>query len=175
MNALKKDLNRAELEGSSLSIIMADLDHFKEINDRWGHLAGDAVIRFVSEKMNASIRVSDSAGRYGGEEFMVVLPSCEVEMAQAKAERLRISIENGAIDFLAKKDSDDVLRVTASFGVASSTNKHRLDSESLVREADLALYRAKQNGRNRVEIAPDFKVEEIKKQYLPEDDGIANN
>ncbi|MDA8091892.1 MAG: diguanylate cyclase [Actinomycetota bacterium] len=155
ISALKKGLDRAVHEGTSLSVIMADLDHFKQVNDRRGHLAGDAVIRFVAHQVLSSIRVSDSAGRYGGEEFLIVLPSCDMKAALTKAERLRMSIEKGHIDYSTKNNPDEILRVTASFGVASSAKEHRLDAESLVHEADLALYRAKQNGRNRIEKAAD--------------------
>ena len=160
MAAVKRDLRRTALEETSLSVIMADLDHFKQINDRRGHLAGDAVIRFVAREMLSSIRASDSAGRYGGEEFMIVLPSCGLERASAIAERLRKSLETGNIVLPAKSDMKDIFRITASFGVAASTKERRLDADSLVHEADLALYRAKQNGRNRVETAPDFSEAE---------------
>jgi diguanylate cyclase (GGDEF)-like protein len=122
---------------------MIDLDYFKEINDNHGHQAGDDVIRVVGKMLNEEMRKYDQAGRYGGEEFFVVLPDSSLEQALGIAERLQTRFADTDI-----AAADTVLRVTASFGVAvfrpGESREHWMD------RADKAMYRAKQSGRNRV-------------------------
>jgi diguanylate cyclase (GGDEF)-like protein len=150
LRTLAQELSRAERKEKSVGVIMADIDYFKKINDTYGHLAGDVVLRLTAGKMHSQMRAYDSIGRYGGEEFLIILPDCSCEYAAAFAERLRLCVSCDRIDTREGK-----IPVTISFGVAAS-GKHRLtDVDSLVSAADRALYRAKNNGRNRVEVAPD--------------------
>jgi diguanylate cyclase (GGDEF)-like protein len=145
---LGKELARSERDGVCVSVIMADIDHFKEVNDTFGHLAGDAVLRLTSEKMQALMRAYDSIGRYGGEEFLIVLPDCCGECAAAFAQRLCLRISGDRMD-----TSEGLIPVSISLGVASSSSAASPGEHSLIRAADAALYRAKQKGRNRVEVA----------------------
>jgi len=150
LGTLDKELARSEREGGCVSIIMADIDHFKMVNDMYGHLAGDTVLRITAKKMHSMERAYDSIGRYGGEEFLFVLPECCTECATAFAERLRSCISIDSID-----TSEGKIPITISLGVATSHKDGRMDEISLVKAADKALYKAKENGRNRVEVASD--------------------
>jgi diguanylate cyclase (GGDEF)-like protein len=150
LGILDKELARSERDGVCVSVIMVDIDHFKMVNDTYGHLAGDAVLRITAEKMHSMERSYDSIGRYGGEEFLIVLPECCLECAIAFAERLRSCISQDSMD-----TSEGMIAVTISLGVATSCRDMKRNEHSLVRIADTALYKAKENGRNRVEIAPD--------------------
>jgi diguanylate cyclase (GGDEF)-like protein len=135
----------AERRGVPMSAIMIDLDHFKRLNDQFGHGAGDTVLREVARVIMASLRATDVACRYGGEELLVLLPDCALDTAVQTAERLRIQIE--ALSDVSKGQS-----VTASFGVASAPETTARPGE-LMAVADTALYQAKKLGRNRVEVA----------------------
>jgi diguanylate cyclase (GGDEF)-like protein len=148
LRILGLELARAGREGSSVGVIMADLDHFKRVNDTYGHMAGDAVLRVTSRRMLSVFRSYDAIGRYGGEEFLVVLPGCVGKCIAGIAERLRKTIGDERMDTPA-----GMIPVTMSLGVAGSGKEQRPDVNSLVQAADAALYRAKDNGRNRVEIA----------------------
>ncbi len=142
LNKLDEELSRSSRDGSPVSVLMVDLDRFKSINDSRGHLAGDAVLREAAGRLKAAARRYDSVGRYGGEEFLVVLPGCDADDAALQGERVREAI--GGFPFLALSQP---VAVTASLGVACSS---RCLPESLVREADDALYLAKAGGRNMV-------------------------
>jgi diguanylate cyclase (GGDEF)-like protein len=131
-----------------LGLLMLDLDHFKAINDRWGHLAGDEVLRRVAQVLLNTIRVGDSAYRYGGEEFAVLLAEADLATARGVGERVRQAIENLEIPL----DEGNV-KITASVGVAIYP-VHGKSSQQLVAAADAALYAAKHAGRNRVSEAP---------------------
>jgi diguanylate cyclase (GGDEF)-like protein len=148
LRILKHELSRAEREGSKVSAIMVDLDHFKRVNDNYGHLAGDAVLRQTARRMLSLLRSYDYIGRYGGEEFTIVLPGCDGESASAFAERLRLLIGNQPMDI-----PEGMISVTISLGMSTSNPNTRNDVDSLIQAADQALYRAKGNGRNRVETA----------------------
>jgi two-component system, cell cycle response regulator len=148
LEMLDKELARAAREGQALSLLMVDLDRFKEINDTHGHAAGDAVLRESARRMREAIRTYDSVGRYGGEEFLIVLPGCDGDSAVSQAERVRETV--GGSPFLVGPRS---LAVTCSIGTSSRTIPSAEDVDALLREADLALYRAKADGRNRVEPA----------------------
>jgi len=146
---LGQELARAKREGKCVSIIMADLDRFKVINDTYGHMAGDVVLRSTALKMHSTMRHYDYIGRYGGEEFLVILPECCRECAAAFAERLRLRVCTDLVD-----TPEGMIPVTISLGVAASATEQQMpDAESLVKAADAALYQAKEHGRNRVEIA----------------------
>ncbi len=152
LDALQSTLARTSRDDEPVSVMMMDLDRFKQTNDTYGHLAGDAVLREAAKRMKAAVRRYDSVGRYGGEEFLIVLPGCAVDAAYSQAERIREAV--GSQPFLAGPHS---LTVTCSIGVAGRAHPSESDTDSLVREADLALYVAKGRGRNRVE-RPDDAV-----------------
>ena len=141
---LKRMVAHAGRTLSPLSAVMLDLDHFKQVNDRFGHGAGDGVLASVGEALTSKLRGSDFGGRYGGEEFLVLLPGTDQSGALALAEKLRAAIE--ALEF-----QQPELQVTASFGIATYP-LDALDADALVRMADRALYAAKAQGRNRVEL-----------------------
>ena len=146
LERLNAELARAGRDQKPVSIVMADLDHFKKINDAHGHLAGDAVLREAASRMRSAVRVYDDIGRYGGEEFLVVLPGCAEEGALQQAERLRACISESPI-----VTPEALLAVTLSLGVACGVPGQ--DQRSLLLAADEALYRAKRNGRDRIEAA----------------------
>jgi two-component system cell cycle response regulator len=143
LETLQRELNRSRRENQSLAVIMADIDHFKQINDTHGHLVGDRVLRQTAQRLQAMLRPYDTVGRYGGEEFLVVLPGCGATEALALAERLRQGMAAEPI-----ADNDQAFQVTLSFGV--SVWNSRISGQELLQSADSALYDAKRNGRNRV-------------------------
>jgi diguanylate cyclase (GGDEF)-like protein len=138
-------LRRCRQEGMSFSLVMFDLDHFKRVNDTHGHAAGDAVLRAFAESCLAIIRPNDLFGRYGGEEFVVVLPHATIEAAYVMADRIRNAFATAPVG-IAGID----LRCTASAGVASATSDS-MSLEDIIKTADACLYEAKAHGRNRVE------------------------
>jgi two-component system cell cycle response regulator len=152
LRILGRQLSRAEREGGDVSVVMADLDHFKRVNDTHGHMAGDAVLRQTARRMVSQVRDYDYIGRYGGEEFLLVLPGCDGKRAGNLAERVCQSIGSESMDI-----PEGMIPVTISLGVASTRKASKSDADSLVQAADLALYRAKENGRNRVEIVPELE------------------
>ena len=131
-------------KGDPVSVLMIDADHFKSINDHFGHQVGDRALRFIAEVIAKNLRESDVAGRYGGEEFSVVLPATRLEGAKLVAERIRRLCETGTISA-----GGQSLKVTVSIGVTAQERVGVLDAEDIVRRADEALYRAKSLGRNR--------------------------
>lgn len=136
-----EEIERAHQHRTPLGLVMFDLDHFKHINDSHGHDVGDAVLRGVMEVVRWNVRVGDVIGRWGGEEFMLLLPGSDLRDALGVAERLRAGI--------AAHHVEPVERVTASFGVV--VLEHAEGFDALVKRVDVALYRAKSAGRNRVE------------------------
>ena len=153
LKKLDQELAQTKRNGGKISIIMADLDNFKSVNDTYGHMAGDAVLRIVTQRMLERMRPYDALGRYGGEEFLVVLPASNQEAATALAERMRSIISETPVD-----TSEGLLPITMSLGVATSCRDHLLEAAALVRAADAALYQAKQAGRNRVAVATDSRT-----------------
>ena len=148
LNILEKELDRAGRQNGDLAVIMGDLDHFKKVNDTYGHVAGDAVLVEVAARMKNNIRLYDSAGRYGGEEFLLVLPGCTTDEVMIIAHRILESISKDPVMF-----NNIPIKVTISLGVAVNRVGEIVATTELVQLADTALYRAKQNGRNRVEQA----------------------
>lgn len=140
VSRLRGEVERSRREGTPLSIILADLDFFKKINDTYGHPAGDVVLKEASAIFQRMVRSYDWVGRYGGEEFLLVLPGSGFMQARDRAEELRIAIEETRV-----VDGNNIISLSASFGVASG---FPISAEELIREADAALYRAKNNGRN---------------------------
>lgn len=148
LEVLERELARAARDGSPLSVIMADVDHFKDVNDSFGHPAGDRVLVGVVENLRAALRPYDAVGRFGGEEFLAVLPRCDATAAQAIAERMRGKVEAERFE-----TSSGVVRATLSLGVATMVPAPETDAPGLIEAADRALYRAKADGRNCVAIA----------------------
>ncbi|MFP4481487.1 MAG: GGDEF domain-containing protein [Thermovirgaceae bacterium] len=145
MDQLKDMVGDAESKGTPLSVFMADLDHFKDINDTWGHAAGDRILEAVGRLFSENLRNEDLPARIGGEEFLVLLPGLGEDEAYRCAERIRKMVEALKLEYPPKP-------VTCSFGV--STLKGGETSDDMLRRSDEALYRAKEAGRNRVERAP---------------------
>jgi diguanylate cyclase (GGDEF)-like protein len=143
-DVLRRELARCRREGQTLGIMVVDVDHFKRINDRFGHGAGDAALVTVVQRIAASLRPYDLVGRYGGEEFLVVAPGCDLELTQRLAERIRAAVSDEAV-FLGNEN----MTLTVSLGITLGTAES--DPEFLVAAADSAMYQAKWNGRNRVE------------------------
>jgi two-component system, cell cycle response regulator len=146
MDTLEKEFDRIRRKGGSLSLVVLDIDHFKQVNDTYGHQKGDIVLAAVAETTRAELRGYDIAVRYGGEEFMVVLPETPLAEGIAMAERLRSSV--GQMVFPPPMET---LTVTVSLGVSTYPSDPVDSVDQLIRTADEALYRAKSAGRNRVE------------------------
>ena len=152
LEVLDVELRRARRSHLPLSVIMFDLDHFKEVNDRYGHLCGDAVLAAVGSRMRDVLRGSDLKCRYGGEEFLVLLPETPIEGAKRVADTLRREISDLPIHW-----KDETLQITASFGVTMALPSE-IDSEAIIGRADAALYRAKEQGRNCVRLSAELAM-----------------
>jgi diguanylate cyclase (GGDEF)-like protein len=148
LDTLRREQSRQMREGGSFGIVMVDLDHFKKINDMYGHMCGDVVLQEASKRMRASVRPYDTIGRYGGEEFLIVVPSSDGLGTMGLAERIRKTIESTPVT----THWGDV-PITASLGIAASESANPLNPDTILRLADEALYRAKEQGRNRSELA----------------------
>jgi diguanylate cyclase (GGDEF)-like protein len=147
---IDSEINRAVRHGSPMSLLMLDIDHFKRINDTWGHTAGDQVLQSIGKLLRDSCRVYDVPGRYGGEEFCIVLPETRVGNTGAVAERIRQRLASTTVPC-----GDSSVVVTASIGIAGMDAPEALEVLSpgaLIDRADRALYSAKTRGRNRVEM-----------------------
>lgn len=145
IHILEKELERSKRDKKSVGLIMADLDNFKQINDTYGHQSGDMVLREISKRLNSVLRPYDSIGRYGGEEFLMVLPGCELKPAAKTAERLCKGVAFDGINISSGK-----ILATISAGVVSSEDMEEVTAEELIKRADEALYEAKAKGRNRI-------------------------
>jgi two-component system cell cycle response regulator len=154
MGLLHRETQRSVRIGEPLGVMMVDLDHFKQINDAYGHQTGDAVLREVSQRLLASVRNYDYVGRYGGEEFLIVLAECTASDLAATAERMRAHVSGKPVE----TDAGSI-PVTVSIGLVTghAAGGALLKGEELLRVAEVALYRAKTNGRNRVEPAPETR------------------
>jgi diguanylate cyclase (GGDEF)-like protein len=138
---LETQYHLAQRYNTPFGIIMLDIDHFKNINDTYGHLVGDEVLKQLAKILKQNVRDTDSVGRWGGEEFLIICPSTEIEAVEKVAQNLRIKIQNH--DF-----SNGISQITSSFGIACYKSEQNLTS--LIKEVDDALYLAKENGRNQV-------------------------
>lgn len=139
---LSKEFNRARRYAHPLTVVLTDIDHFKQVNDTHGHLAGDEVLRIISRRLQNSLRDADILGRYGGEEFLIVLPNTGTRGGKVLAERLRHAIESEPVTF-----GDIHLTINISLGITELREDSR-DYEQLIGEADKALYQSKEGGRN---------------------------
>jgi diguanylate cyclase (GGDEF)-like protein len=148
---LENELSRIRRENIPISVVMLDLDRFKNVNDTYGHMAGDFVLRQVSSRMVSVIRDYDTVGRYGGEEFFLIFPGCDQKMVVDLSERIRSSIAD-----IPMNTSEGVFSITASLGTATLIDSVEITPDDLIAAADAALYKAKDNGRNRIESAPLF-------------------
>lgn len=149
LERLERELNRCQREVSRMGIIIMDIDHFKRVNDNFGHQVGDLVLQEFSNILVKLCRSYDFIGRYGGEEFIVCLPGADKWNTYQIAERIRSTIENKKT-LLPNKESS--VSITASFGIASMEPRQIKSADKLINEADEALYRAKAQGRNRIEM-----------------------
>jgi diguanylate cyclase (GGDEF)-like protein len=145
MEILMRELVRGFRERSPVAVIMMDLDHFKQVNDKYGHIVGDRVLQEASQRLLSSVRPYDGVGRYGGEEFLMVLPGCDESSVFHRAESMRLAISEMPV-----KSGELSLSVTASFGATVCPTGCNIDSLPLIHLADEALYDAKRSGRNRV-------------------------
>jgi diguanylate cyclase (GGDEF)-like protein len=143
---MEREVERGRRSAEPLGVLLVDIDHFKSVNDRYGHPAGDAVLRELGQRLRHGMRSYDWAGRYGGEEFLIVLSNCDPDNVAACAERLREAVAS-----LPFHTASADLPVTVSIGTAVTSPEHPFTASQLVGLADEALYRAKDNGRNRVE------------------------
>jgi diguanylate cyclase (GGDEF)-like protein len=151
---LRRELARCRRENQTLGVIVADVDHFKRINDHYGHGAGDAALVAIVQRISATLRPYDLMGRYGGEEFLIIAPGCDLDLTHKLAERIRTAVSCEVVDL-----GNENIAVTVSLGATLGTAAS--DPEFLVAVADAAMYQAKRDGRNRVEIGlelPDCDV-----------------
>ena len=149
---IKQEVANAKRRHASLCGIMTDIDYFKIVNDTYGHAAGDLVLKVVAKIVRSQLREYDIAGRYGGEEFSIILPFTKIEEAQKVAERLRKTIESKVIDISKVNNESETkeIKITMSLGVYQMQDGD--DDSDLMKKADKALYQAKNTGRNKVVI-----------------------
>jgi len=149
LDRVKQELHRSAREGSSLCLIMVDIDHFKKINDTYGHPVGDVVLKEIAARLKKQLRPYDIIGRYGGEEFMIAISKADKEIGKTIAERLRLAICDRPFE-----TDDKKINVSISLGLACIKPQlgDQIDEllEKILKSADFALYRAKENGRNQV-------------------------
>jgi diguanylate cyclase (GGDEF)-like protein len=160
---LRKEADRAFRTHGPLALAMIDVDRFKAINDTYGHPAGDTILREASRRLRGAMRTYDSLGRYGGDEFLAVFPSCNPEAASQFAESFRARIDHQAVEV-----PEGVIPISLSIGVAALEDLRDLKAKSLVRIADAALYRAKLAGRNCVALATAQDLENERSKHFQE-------
>jgi len=149
LNALTQELLRAERNRHPLAVLIADLDHFKEVNDTHGHPVGDTVLREAAQRLRETARSYDHVGRVGGEEFLIIVPNCDLVELRECGERFRSAISDMPFD-----TSSGQLTITVSIGATVWSSEHPLSPELLFKMADYALYRMKSRGRNGIDIVP---------------------
>ncbi|MFA6132680.1 MAG: diguanylate cyclase [Phycisphaerae bacterium] len=165
MGLLDKEFARTARNGSHVGVVMADIDNFKDVNDTFGHPTGDVLLTEVAKRLATEMRSYEYVGRYGGEEFLIILADCDTQAAMGAAERLRYAVAAKTFDV-----GNLRLPITLSFGVASTSQLRSPTQGLLVQIADAAMYRAKRAGRNRVECAADLSDYNLAgaSLYLPE-------
>ncbi len=146
-HVIQNEIERNYRDHRSLALAIIDIDHFKSINDNWGHDGGDKVLKDISRIMKSNIRQSDTLARIGGEEFAVIMPNIRQHLAREVMERLRLDIENSAMYV-----DDNKLRITVSIGTAVTEPNQMMTADELYNKSDQMLYQAKNSGRNKVVI-----------------------
>jgi diguanylate cyclase (GGDEF)-like protein len=150
LEQLERELERAARYHRPLTVAMADLDHFKEVNDRYGHLAGDALLNRVAQVAASGLLSTDAIGRYGGEEFLIVLPETDIAGACAVAEKIRGLVQRASVPM----EDGSLAQVTISIGLSTlqdfGPRQSRVTARDLIAAADRSLYEAKNSGRNRI-------------------------
>ncbi len=154
LEKIRDQVGRSRRSGEAFSLVMGDIDYFKKINDTWGHDCGDDVLRWVSQTMEGEVREQDTVSRWGGEEFLILLPKTDIQGAVSLAEKLRQVVEAGRP---VCRDSEGEIPLTMTFGAAAGTGD--VPVRRLISQADAALYQGKESGRNRVVSAPEKGVE----------------
>jgi diguanylate cyclase (GGDEF)-like protein len=149
LDIFQREISRGARENRPVGVVLADLDHFKMVNDTHGHFAGDAVLREFARRMQSATRPYDAVGRYGGEEFLIILPGCDPTCTANQAERMRAALASDAMTI-----NDKPHLVTCSFGATCWRPGTDPSADSLIRIADNALYMAKGQGRDRVVFIP---------------------
>ncbi len=155
LETMEREVWRSKREGISLGVLILDLDHFKSVNDNYGHLTGDAVLREVTKRMQTDVRPYDAIGRYGGEEFLVLLPGCNRDVTRVTAERIRKIVSISPVE-----TATGSLKITTSIGAVATCGWPQNSPSQILQMADSALYRAKQEGRDRSVMAGDAENEE---------------
>lgn len=166
---LRRETARARSDGRSICVLMMDVDHFKRVNDTYGHLTGSKTLEEIGRCIIEIMRSGDAAARFGGEEFAAFLLDAEMAQALVAAERIRSSIESTQFSVIRQGKPADTHRITISIGIASFPSDS-VDPIELVEMADSALYRAKRDGRNRVRTYHDISADEGSKQLPPRHD-----
>ena len=171
LKQLVHELGRARRKHKALSLVLFDLDHFKQINDRHGHPVGDKVLQETARLLREEIRAGDTLARFGGEEFVLLLPHTDIDMARQIAERCRARLKSARI----AGSAGEIIPISASFGVSWVDDNGRCNDTTLIADADAALYRAKENGRDRVEVADEASTfhqpydQDDQQRHLPDE------
>ncbi len=166
LEQLRNEIDRSNREYSNVGILIADIDHFKRVNDTFGHGEGDRVLVEVASRMRSALRSYDAIGRYGGEEFLIILPGCDCSGAGQQAERLRAAVARQPV--LLPEAS---IRVTISIGAIAKERGSYESPSNLVRAADAALYRAKAGGRNHIVVG---SISEGQNKQVPGTEPVAD-
>ena len=166
---LRRESARAKAEGFSFCVLMMDIDHFKNVNDTYGHLTGSKTIEEIGACIMNCVRSGDAASRFGGEEFAAFLLDAEIGQAMVAAERIRSTIQSTEFSVMRQGRPESTHHVTMSIGISSFPDDS-LDPIELVEMADSALYRAKRDGRNRVSVYRDLRPEDMNGHFPPRRD-----